>query len=42
MNRAASLPDPLVYMQEDTDGIDYFVNRLRTSYEMAVTTGEQN
>lgn len=38
MNRAASLPNPLAYMQEDTDGIDDFINRIRTSYEMAVTT----
>jgi len=40
MNRAASLPDPLAYMQEDTDGIDDFINRMRSSYEIAVTTGE--
>jgi acetoin utilization deacetylase AcuC-like enzyme len=40
MNRAASLPDPLAYMQEDTDGIDDFINRMRTSYEIAVTTEE--
>jgi hypothetical protein len=40
MNRTACLPDPLAYMQEDTDGIDDFIIRMRTSYEKAATTGE--
>jgi acetoin utilization deacetylase AcuC-like enzyme len=40
MNRAASLPDPLAYMQEDTSGIDDFIIRTRTSHAMAVTKGE--
>jgi len=40
MNRPASLSDPLAYMQEDTDDIDDFIYRMRTSYEIAVTTGE--
>ena len=42
MNRAASLSDPLAYMREDTDGIDDFIKRTRTSHAMAVTTGESN
>ena len=40
MGRPASLPDPLAYMQEDIDGIDDFINRTRTSHELAVNTGE--
>lgn len=40
MKRTASLPDPLAYMQEDTDGIDDFIIRTRTRLEMATATGE--
>ena len=35
MKRTASLPDPLAYMREDTDGIDDFIIRTRTRLEMA-------
>ena len=42
INSAASLPDPLAYMQEDTDGIDEFIIRMQNSYEMAVAKGESN
>jgi acetoin utilization deacetylase AcuC-like enzyme len=41
LNRSASLPDPLAYMQEDTDGIEDFINRTYTSHKLAATTGEQ-
>jgi tyrosine-protein phosphatase YwqE len=31
---------PIAYMQEDTDGIDDLINRMRSSHQMAATTGE--
>jgi hypothetical protein len=37
---AASLPDPLAYMQEDTDGIDQFIIRMRSSFNTALARGE--
>ena len=42
MYRSTSLPDPLACMREDTEDIDDSINRMRTNYEIAVTTGERN
>jgi hypothetical protein len=40
MNRTASLLDPLAYMQEDTDGLDDFIDRMRASHTVTTATGE--
>ncbi|MCP4983740.1 MAG: hypothetical protein GY935_24950 [Gammaproteobacteria bacterium] len=34
--REPSLPDPLVYMREDTDALDEFLRRLKQRYAMAL------
>ena len=42
LNRTASLPDPLAYMQEDIGGIAEFIKRTQTSHELAASTGESS
>ena len=35
LGREASLPDPLAYMQEDTDGLDEFIRRMQRGHATA-------